>query len=64
MTPVGVLRPPWPQSGPTTALAASSHRRHLQGQQPVMAALAAAHVQEAAREDAALEECYVLLEAF
>jgi len=29
-----------------------------------MAALAAAHLQEAVCEDAALEECYVLLEAF
>jgi len=29
-----------------------------------MAALAAAHLQDAVREDAALEESYVLLEAF
>lgn len=29
-----------------------------------MAAFAAAHLQEVEREDVALEECYVLLEAF
>jgi len=64
MAPVRVLMQPWPESRPTTAIAVSSYRRHLQGQQPVMAALAAAHLQDAVREDAALEESYVLLEAF